>query len=124
MYFESVMHMRQMLINLDGLMNKAQAYARLTLYHVNHLTESRLAPDMFSFTKQVQSCCDAAKFAAAYFTEKTAPAHEDTEKTWSELHERIKKVVNYLEGFKAADFKNTANVKVSPKWAKGAWLPA
>jgi hypothetical protein len=83
----------------------------------------RLAPDMFPFTKQIQSACDVAKFAAAYLSEKTPPVHEDVEQTWPQLRERIAKVVNYLEGFKESDFTGAATVKVSPKWAKGASLP-
>lgn len=119
MYAETIAEMRKMLINLDGWMSKAEKHAETKKFDVNNYTTMRLAADMFPFTKQVQSCCDVAKFAAAYLSEKTAPVHEDTETTWTELRERVKKCVNYLEGFKSGDFAKVATIKVSPKWAEG-----
>jgi hypothetical protein len=111
--------LRRMLINLDGILGKAEKYAESKKFDVNVLTTWRVAPDMFPFTRQIQSTCDAAKFCAAYLSETAPPVHEDKETTWSELRQRVQKVIQYLEGFKESDFKNAANVKVSPRWAKG-----
>ena len=52
--------------------------------------------------KQIQSCCDTAKFAAAYLSQQTPPKHEDNETTIADLRARIAKVVGYLSGFQAA----------------------
>lgn len=123
MYAQTIAQFRKMLVNLDAILTKAETYAETKKFDVNVLATARLAPDMMPMTKQIQSCCDAAKFSAAYLTGKTPPSHEDNETTWPELHERLKKVINYLEGFREEDFKNAATIKVSPKWAKGAWLP-
>jgi uncharacterized protein len=118
----SVFQFKKMLKNLDKCMTKASAFADHKKFDVNILTTYRLAPDMFDFVKQVQSSCDVAKFCAAYLSAQTAPKHEDTETTWAQLHERVQKVVTYLDGFKAADFENASKAKVKPGWAKGQWI--
>jgi uncharacterized protein len=118
-----IFQFKKMLHNLEGILAKAAAHADAKKFDVNVLTHYRLAPDMFPLAKQIQSACDAAKFAAAYLTEQTAPKHEDTETTWNELVARVQKVTTYLESFKESDFANMKNVKVKPNWAKGKWLP-
>ena len=77
---------------------------------------------MYPFTKQVQSVCDSAKFCAAYLSGQTAPKHEDTETTSKQLHERIGKIVQYLEGFKTSDFAKIETIQVKLGWAGGKWI--
>jgi len=122
MYENTVFQMKKMLKGLDGLMAKGAAFADSKKFDVNVLAQMRLAPDMYDFTKQIQSSCDTAKFCAARLAGKEAPKHEDGEKTWGELRERIKKTMTYLETFTAKDFANAATVKISPNWAEGKWL--
>ena len=117
-----IFQFKKMLHNLDNCLAKAAGYADQKKFDVNVLVGYRLAPDMFSFDKQIQSTCDAAKFCAAYLSGQTPPKHEDNEKTWTELRERIKKVTTYLETFKAEDFAKAESAKVKPGWAKGQWL--
>lgn len=121
MYAETIFQFRKTLNSLDDCMLKAAAYADTKKFDVNILASARLAPDMFAFNRQVQSACDAAKFAAAYLANQTAPKHEDTETTWTELRERIRKVQTYMETFKKADFENPP-AQIKPGWAKGQWL--
>lgn len=119
-----IFQFKKMLSNLEQCMDKAAAYSDKKKIDLNVLAEYRLAPDMYPFTKQIQSACDAAKFCAAYLSEQTAPKHEDNEKTWNELRERLNKAITYLETFKDSDFANADKVKVKPGWAKGQWMPA
>jgi hypothetical protein len=79
---------------------------------------------MYPFVKQVQSACDAAKFAAAYFSGQTAPVHADTETTLAEIRARIKTCTEYLESFKAEDFAGAPERRVAPAWLRGKWMPA
>ncbi len=118
----AIFQFKTMLQNMDGWLTKAAAYSDHKKFDTSVLVNYRLAPDMFSFAKQIQSACDAAKFCAAYLSGQTPPKHEDNEKTWAELHERIQKVVKYLDGFKPSDFEKMATVKVKPGWAKGQWI--
>jgi uncharacterized protein len=124
MNIQAIFHFKAMLKNLDQIMAKAAAFADHKKFDINVLAQYRLAPDMFAFNKQIQSTCDVAKFCAAYLSGQTAPKHEDTETTWTELRERIAKVVTYLDGFNEGNFKNADSVKVKPGWAKGKWIGA
>ncbi len=119
---QTLFHFRQILINLDQCLDKAAAYADLKKIDLDVLAHYRLAPDMFNLIRQIQSTCDVAKFAAAYLSGQTAPKHEDNEKTWAELHARLKKVIVYLETFKESDFSQAEKAQVKPGWAKGQWL--
>jgi hypothetical protein len=108
----AVVQMKSMLQNLDRWLTKASEHAKAKGFDPNVLVQSRLAPDQYTLARQVQSACDAAKFAAARLTGKDAPAHPDTETTIDELHARIAKVIEYLGTFTEKDFENAATRKV------------
>jgi hypothetical protein len=108
--------------NLQKWMDKAQAHADAKKFEVDTLVTARLAPDMYPFVKQVQIACDTAKFAAVRLTEKEAPKHEDNEKTFAELRQRINKALAYLATFKPADFNGAEDRRVPLPWAPGKWM--
>ncbi len=124
LYDVSVPQFTKMLHNLDRWLDAGVAYAKAKKFEPDALLAQRLAPDMFTLTKQVQSACDAAKYACAYLTGKPAPSHPDTEKTMDELHARIRTVLAHLETYKREDFVGAADRKVSPPWLGGKWLMA
>jgi hypothetical protein len=96
--------MKRMLSNLDGCLDKTVKYAATRGFDPNNLLTLRLAPDMFNFTRQVQSACDNAKFAAARLTGKEAPSFPDNEQTIDQLRARIKATLAHLDTYKADDF--------------------
>jgi hypothetical protein len=103
--------------NLDAILDKAAGFADSKKIEMEVLLQARLAPDQFNFTRQVQIACDTAKLAAARLTAKTAPSHDDKEKTLSEIKTRISSVISYLETFKPEDYKNAATIVVTqPRW--------
>jgi hypothetical protein len=110
--------------NLENWMEKAAATAKARSFDVDVLAHARLAPDMFSFTQQVQAGCDQAKYAAAYLGGKPAPSHPDSEKTFAELRERIQKCLAFVDGVKAQDLAGAEERKVAPPWLGGKWLTA
>jgi hypothetical protein len=112
----------KMLHNLDTWLGKATEHAKTKPFDVEVLVHSRLAPDMYSLDRQVQSACDAAKFAAAYLSAKEAPKHPDTEKTLEELRKRIAACLGYLETLKEADFAGADDRRVAPPWLHGKWV--
>ena len=120
--FDTIKQFSKMLRNLDLWLDKGVAYAATRPFDPNVLVLARLAPDQFSLDRQVQSACDAAKFAAVYLTGKQAPAHPDVEKTIPELQARIAAVRGCLEGFTEADFAGADERKVAPPWMHGKWL--
>jgi hypothetical protein len=108
-----------MLRNLDRWLDLAAAHAKAKGFEPDVLAQARLAPDQFSLVQQVQSACDAAKYAAAYMSGKEAPSHPDVEKTVAELKARIGTCVAYLDGFGEKDFAGAAERRVAPAWMQG-----
>lgn len=108
----AVLQMKSMLHNLDRWLTKAGEHAKSKGFDSSVLVQSRLAPDQYPLVRQVQSACDAAKFAASRLTGKEAPAHPDNETTLDELHARIAKATDYLATFSEKDFENSATRKV------------
>jgi hypothetical protein len=108
--------------NMERWMDKAEAHAKAKSFDVEVLAQARLAPDMYSFVRQVQSACDQAKYAAAYLGGKQPPSHPDTEQTFAELRERIRKCLGFLTTVQAKELAGGEDRKVSPPWLGGRWL--
>ena len=87
---------------LSALLDKAAAYAAEKKIDLAVLLNSRLAPDMFSLTQQVQAATDLAKNGAARLSGVEPPRYEDNEKTLEELKARIAKTLTFV---KSADRK-------------------
>ena len=117
--FETISQFARMLKNLDQWLQTGTAYAQKKNFDPDVLAQARLAPDQFALVQQVQSVCDAAKYAAAYLSGQKAPSHPDTEKTMSELRARIQTCVGYLGTFKAPDFAGAEERRVAPAWMEG-----
>lgn len=112
----------KMLYNLSLILDKADKYAQAKKIDAEVLLNSRLAPDQFNLTRQVQISCDMAKLVAARLAGKEAPVHEDKEKSIGELKARIEQVIDYLKGFTPADFKDALERKITqPRW-EGKYL--
>lgn len=102
--FASLQQIKKMLTHLDAWMDKATKHAQTKSFDPNVLVVARLAPDQFSFARQVQSSCDTAKFAASRLSGRDAPGHPDTEQTIEELRARVRATVAHLDSYKADDF--------------------
>lgn len=120
--FETVTQFAKMLNNLDRWLEAGVAFAQKKGFEADVLTQSRLAPDQYELTRQVQSACDAAKYVAAYLSGQKAPSHPDTEKTISELRARIQTCVKYLESVRASEYAGAAEKRVAPAWLQGKWM--
>ena len=57
---------------------------------------SRLAPDMYPLTKQIQVASDNAKGLASRISGQANPSMSDTEQTFPELIERIEKTLSFV----------------------------
>src|SRR5579863_7273565 len=82
---------------LSAILDKAEAYAQAKKIDPTVLLNTRLFPDMFVFSRQLQIACDQAKNCAARLAGLEPPKHEDNEKTVAELKARIAKTVAYLK---------------------------
>jgi hypothetical protein len=87
---------------LSGVLDKGAAFAAAKKVEPSVLLNTRLAPDMFPFTRQVQIACDMAKNGVARLAGIDPPRIEDNEKTFDELKERVAKTLAFV---KSADAK-------------------
>ncbi|MDB5036951.1 MAG: hypothetical protein JWQ35_479 [Bacteriovoracaceae bacterium] len=98
--------------NLKLILDKFQTYAETKKFEPSNVLNGRLAPDQFSFTRQIQIMCDIAKFNAARLTAKEAPVHEDKEQTIDDLRGRIDKTIAYLQTLSVKDFEGASTRKI------------
>ncbi|MFN9739481.1 MAG: DUF1993 family protein, partial [Pseudomonadota bacterium] len=62
------------------------------------IVQSRLAPDMFPFARQVQIAADVAKACAARLSGIEPPKYDDNEASLAELRARLEKTIAFIEG--------------------------
>jgi uncharacterized protein len=97
MYQASVPAFQKHLHALDGILDKAAAYAGAKKVEPAVLLGTRLFPDMFDAKRQIQVACDFAKSATARLAGVEPPSHPDTEQTIPELKARIAKTLVFIE---------------------------
>ncbi|HEX5161880.1 MAG TPA: DUF1993 domain-containing protein [Steroidobacteraceae bacterium] len=93
---------KKSLTQLLHVMEKGVANAKARNFDPNVLASSRLAPDMFTFAKQIQLTSDFAKNSMARLAGIEAPKYEDTESTMDELVARVKKTIDYIDTIPAS----------------------
>ncbi|HEY8069883.1 MAG TPA: DUF1993 domain-containing protein [Burkholderiales bacterium] len=102
MYQASAPRFANTLKNLSAILDKAKAHAEARKIDELVLTSARLYPDMFALARQVQIACDSAKGAVARLAGVEIPKHEDSEKTFDELKERIARTLAFIATVKPA----------------------
>jgi hypothetical protein len=107
MYSASVPVLRQMLGSLSSILDKAAAHATERKFEPVNLLQSRLSPDMFNLTRQVQVACDFAKGIAGRLAGVELPVFEDSEQGIAELQVRIAQTLEFLGGLKEAAFEGS-----------------
>jgi hypothetical protein len=117
MYDASVPVFIHFLNGLAALLRKAEAHTQAKKLDPTAFLLARLFPDMFTFTKQVQLACDFAKGTSARIAGVTAPSHSDDEKSFDELHDRIRKTVEFLRSLNKEQFADAADRAVTFKAA-------
>ncbi|MEH2332458.1 DUF1993 domain-containing protein [Nostoc sp.] len=100
MYKASIPVSIRTLNNLTNILEKGAIYAETKKIDPSVLINSRLSPDMFPLSKQVQIACDIANRGAARLAGIEAPKFEDDETTFSQLIDRIQKTISHLNTFK------------------------
>jgi len=107
MYTMAVEQNARMLANLSGLLDKAIAYAESKKFDGTVLANSRLAPDMFPLSRQVQIACDMVKNGVARLAAIDPPKHEDNEQTLEELKARVAKALDFVKSVPAASLEGS-----------------
>ena len=93
--------------NLRYILEKAAAHAEARKIIPSVLINSRLYPDMFPLSRQVQIAADIAKNAACRLAGIEPPKFEDNESTFPELLARLDKTIALIETFKADQINGT-----------------
>ncbi len=122
MYFASVQQTKLLLKNLLGWLEKAEGFAQSKKIEADSLLTARLAPDQFPLGRQIMIVCDNAKGYSARLAGKTAPVHEDVEKTIPELRQRIQKTLAFLDTLQAADFAEAAERRITLPRMDGQYM--
>jgi hypothetical protein len=115
MYQASVPRFVNILKNLTGILDKAQAHVDAKKIDVSILTNYRLFPDMLPMTTQVLIACDAAKGVVARLAGIEIPVYEDNEKTLSDLKVRIAKTIAFIESVTPAQIDGTEDKDIVTK---------
>jgi uncharacterized protein len=107
MYQASVPVFVQYLHALETLLDKAKAMCAAKKIDEAVITGSRLAPDMFPLARQVQIACDFAKGASARLAGAEVPTWEDNEKSIDDLKARVRKTLDFIQGFKPSQIEGS-----------------
>ncbi len=113
MYQASVPVFIRVLNNLAAILEKADQHAAARKIAPEVLLNSRLFPDMFPLSKQVQIAADACKGGAARLAQAQPPSFEDNETTFPHLVERCRKTVAYLETLEPAQIDGSEDRTVT-----------
>lgn len=119
MYDTLVPTANRMLGNLSVLLDKAAVFAESKKIDAAVLLNSRLAPDMFPLTRQVQIAADMIKGAAARLSGNEVPSYEDNETSIPELKARIAKTLAFVNGIDAAKYSGSEDRDITLKGRTG-----
>jgi hypothetical protein len=93
---------KRMLANMLNWLDKAQAHADARKFDAANYLGLRLAPDMLPLVRQVQIASDAAKGCMARLAGVEVPKWDDQEATVDDLRGRIRRTIDYVDGFEPA----------------------
>ena len=112
MYQASVPRFANILGNLSGILDKAQAHVDAKKIDATVLTGYRLFPDMLPMTTQVQIACDSAKGVVARLAGVDIPAYEDNEKTLADLKARVARTIAFIQTMTPAQIDGTEDKEI------------
>jgi len=113
MYRASAPVFLQMLPAMSASLDKAQAYAVAKKFEPSVLLQSRLYPDMFPLSRQVQIACDFAKNTMARLAGAEPMKIEDTETTVEQLKARIARTIGMVKEFKPSQIDGSEERDIS-----------
>ncbi|MBL6750029.1 MAG: DUF1993 domain-containing protein [Nevskia sp.] len=113
MYQASVPVFTRALTALRAILQKGAAHAEARKLDEKILTGSRLFPDMFPLSRQVQIATDQAKGGTARLAGVEVPKYEDTETTFAELIARIDKTLAFIKTVKPEQIDGSEQRQIS-----------
>ena len=107
MYQAAIPPLTHSLSNLVSILSKAADHAEAKKIDPAVLISTRLYPDMFPLSRQVQIASDIARRGVARLAGVEAPAIEDNEVSFSDLSNRLQETIAYLKTFTADQIDGT-----------------
>src|SRR3954462_6356970 len=124
MYDASVPTITRALQNYIRVLEKGAAHAEAKKIDPSVFVTFRLFPDMLPLSKQVQIASDIAKGGMARIAQVEAPKYEDSETTFPDLIERLRKTIKSLETLKPAQFDDGSRMVTFPVQGESKTLSA
>lgn len=103
----------QMLGGLSKILVKLEAHCEAKKIDPSVFLKARLFPDMFEFTRQVQTAADFAKNPTARLIGMEPPPFADTETTIQDLKVRVTKTIEFLSTLKPEQFAASATREIT-----------
>ena len=107
MHSSSVPAFVRVFTNMLTWLDKAQAHAEAKKFDSANYLGLRLAPDMLSFTRQIQIATDVAKGCVARLAGVEAPKWEDNEASLDDLRARLRKTIDYVQSTPVAQINGS-----------------
>lgn len=101
--------------NLHVVLVKGAAHAKSKNVSDAVMLSTRLIPDMYPLSRQVQIACDIACRGAARLAGAEPRSFPDTEQTFDELLARIGSAKSYIRSFAAADINDSEERQITFK---------
>jgi uncharacterized protein len=98
--------------NMLNWLDKAQTYAESRKFDTANFLGLRLAPDMLPFTRQIQITTDGVKGCMARLAGQEVPKWEDNEASFDDLRARIRKTIDYVQSFSAAQIDGSEDKEI------------
>ena len=114
MYDASVPLITRALTNFIHVLEKAAAHSEAKKIEPSVLIGSRLYPDMFPLSKQVQIASDVAKIGTSRLAQVEPPKFEDNETSFPDLIDRLRKTIKHLETLKPEQFDDGSRMVTFP----------
>jgi hypothetical protein len=98
--------------NMLNWLDKAQTYAESRKFDTANFLGLRLAPDMLPLTRQIQITTDGVKGCMARLAGQEVPKWEDNEASFDDLRARIRKTIDYVQSFSAAQIDGSEDREI------------
>ncbi len=98
---------------LSAVLEKGRAHGEAEQIPPEELMNARLAPDMLTFSGQVQRASDTAKFACVRIGGVENLRFADEEKSFAELQDRLARTRDFLEAVPRAAIDDNAGATIS-----------